>query len=49
MSIDFQIVNKSEVRKQTAKDVKKFLQTGGVVQVIPARKARSGARTWAKR
>lgn len=41
-------VSKSTLREQTERQIAEFLKRGGTVQVLPTRKAKSGARTWKK-
>jgi len=41
-------VSKSTLRQETERQVAEFLKRGGTIQVLPTRKAKSGARTWKK-
>lgn len=40
------VVSKSQVREDTERKIAEFLARGGQVQVLPTKKAKSGARTW---
>lgn len=42
------VVSKSTLREDTERQIAEFLKRGGTVQVLPTRKAKSGARTWKK-
>ena len=40
------VVSKSQLREDTERKIAEFLKRGGQVQVLPTRKAKTGARTW---
>lgn len=40
------VVDKSTLRQETERQIAEFLKRGGSVQVLPTRKAKTGARTW---